>query len=87
MTSKACAQIETSPQPDLIINVIMVDDADYSFLQSVWADYFPTQRIQWLDELEKDPSSSWDSQVWSGWALNENGYWYDTTPEIRRVAN
>jgi hypothetical protein len=83
----SCAVIQTDPQPDLISNVAVVEDSNYTWLQEIWSDFFPNQRLQWIDELEKAPWENELTPIWSGWAMNEEGYWYNTTPEPTEVAN
>ncbi len=87
MTIIACAVIETNPQPDFIVNVAAVEESDYAWLQDIWPDFFPTQRLQWIDELEKAPGENELTPIWLDWAMNENGYWYNTKPELAKVEN
>ncbi len=72
MAVKACAEIAPdSTGKDYVVNVGAVDEADYTYLQSVWPGLTGT-RLQWVDEL--DPAPSYSRPVWVNWTSEIDGW-------------
>ena len=82
MAVKACAQIETDAPETYVKNMVTVEEADFDYLDSIWKDFYPTQYIQWADELI--PTSGSVNVVWINWRLLPDGTWYD--PEFASLS-
>lgn len=71
----ACAQIEENAPEQYVFNMIEIAPQDFDFLSGIWKDFYPTQHIQWADELVAAPGNN--GTVWIGWRKLPDGTWYD----------
>lgn len=72
MAARNCADIETNASPEYIKNVSTAEESDWEFLKEVWRTFFPTIRLEWIDDLQAAPGYS--NPPWIGWTNEEDGW-------------
>lgn len=72
MAIRRCAEIETNASPEYIKNVSVAEEADWGFLKEIWPTFYPTIRLEWLDDLHAAPG--YVDPPWINWTKEVDGW-------------
>lgn len=72
MPTRACAEVETSVSPEYIRNISAAYEEDWDFLKAIWPTFYPTIRLEWLDDLHAAPG--YVDPPWIGWTHEAAGW-------------
>lgn len=82
MAVRNCCWIRTDEISKFVYSIIVVDEADYDYLNSIWGDFYPGDYIVWQDDLV--PSPGYSLPICVNWRQElPANTWYDpSTPPV-----
>lgn len=79
MAVRNCGWIRVDSTSPFVFNVVVVDEADYDYLRSIWNDFYPGDYIVWQDDLI--PSPGYFQPVYQQWRQEAGGTWMNPNAE------